>query len=135
MFKLAGDLMEEGQKFAMVDPSAIAGNFDFVPVDGTMPVDRYAQVTMWTQLMQQMRNMPEIAQGYDMAGIFGWVGQLGGLKNIKRFRVNVVPDGTAQGIPVGGAGGSGAEGQAGGTPTNTTGVPGAVQLQGMGPAG
>lgn len=139
MFRLAGDLMDEGQQFTVVDEEAIAGNFDFVPVDGTMPIDRFAQVTMWTQLMQQMRNMPEIAQGYDMAGIFGWVAQLGGLKNIKRFKVNVVPDGMAKGLPIGGANVSG-RGRAstsgdGRTPQNSTGVPGAAQAPGMGPSG
>jgi len=134
-YKIAGDLMDEGAGFTQVTAEMIAGNFDFSPVDGTMPVDRFAQVQMWTNLMTQMRNMPEIGQGYDLAGIFAWVAQLGGLKNIKRFRVNVVPDGQARGIPVGGAGGaSGARG-AGGTPENSTGLPGAGQIQGLGPAG
>jgi len=134
-FKIAGDLMEEGAGFAQVTPEMIAGNFDFSPVDGTMPVDRFAQVQMWTNLMTQMRNMPEIGQGYDLAGIFAWVAQLGGLKNIKRFRINVVPDGQAKGVPVGGASGAGGAETAGGASANTTGIPGAGQIQGLGPAG
>ncbi len=135
MFKLAGDMMEEGGGFANVTPDLIAGNFDFIPVDGAMPVDRFAQVTMWTQLLQQMRGMPEISQGYDMAGIFAWIAQLGGLKNIKQFRVKVVPDGQAQGIPIGGGDGRGTTQGAGGAAGNTTGVPGAQQLPGLGTSG
>jgi hypothetical protein len=35
-------------------------------------------------------------QQYDMAKIFAFVAQLGGLKNVGRFRVQVVPDGQLQ---------------------------------------
>jgi len=138
-FKLAGDLMEEAELFMTVNPENIAGNYDFAPVDGTMPVDRFAQVQMWTNLMGQMRNMPEVGQGYDLAGIFAWVAQLGGLKNIKRFKINVVPDGTASGIPIGGANNvGGGRGGRDASPTgrdasNTTGLQGAGQVQGLGP--
>jgi hypothetical protein len=138
LFKLAGDLMEEGNQFTQVDAETIAGFYDFVPVDGTLPVDRFAQVTMWTQLLGQMRSMPEVMQDYDMGGIFAWVAQLGGLKNIKRFRVNVRPDAAIANdlkagnvVGLGDAKGSGSAG----TPENSTGVPGAVQVPGLGPTG
>jgi len=140
-FKLAGDLMEEGGGFAEVNPEAIAGFFDFVPVDGTLPVDRFAQVTMWTQLLGQMRSMPEVMAEYDMGGIFAWVAQLGGLKNIKRFKVNVRPDaaiaadvraGNVVGLgDVTGKTGSGNQPAS----ANSTGVPGATQVPGLGPTG
>lgn len=142
-FRIAGDLMDEGMKFVEATPEDIAGFFDFVPVDGTMPVDRFAQVTMWTQLLGQMRAFPQVMQGYDMGGIFAWVAQLGGLKNIKRFRLNIRPDediqrdlekGNVIGVSdVGGNGG--AAGGTGAAPASTTGVPGAGQAPGMGPAG
>lgn len=139
-FKLAGDLMEEGQKFLDVNPEAIAGFYDFVPVDGTMPVDRFAQVTMWTQLLGQMRQFPEVLQKYDMGGIFGWVAQLGGLKNIKRFRIQTAsPEAIEQGRQSGNLVGIDDARRAtqgtGGTPQNSTGVPGASQVPGLGPTG
>lgn len=139
-FKIAGDLMDAGKQFLDVNPEMISGFYDFVPVDGTMPVDRFAQVTMWNQLLGQMRNFPEIMQTYDMGGIFAWVAQLGGLKNIKRFRVNVVPDDqVANGVQAGNLLGANdvrrTTGGNGGTPQNATGVAGASQAAGMGPSG
>ena len=137
-FKIAGDLMEDGEQFLQVDPEMIAGFYDFAPVDGTLPVDRFAQVTMWTQMLQQLRATPEVYQQYDMGRIFAWVAQLGGLKNIKRFKINVVPDASLEGnnvIPLGGNRGREAIGGTGGNTGNTTGVPGAASPNGLGPAG
>jgi len=144
MFRLAGDLMIEGSAFTEVTPERIAGAYDFVPVDGSQPVDRFAQVTMWTQLMAQLRNMPQVEMQYDLARVFAWVAQLGGLKNIHRFKLNVVPDEVAvrnaqagRTLPIGGPN----DGQAiAGTNTgrvtsrtgNTSGVPGAPQFPGVG---
>lgn len=139
-FKIAGDTAEEGAQFVQVTPEAITGFYDFMPVDGTMPVDRYAQVTMWTQLLGQLRSMPQIAESYDMGGIFAWVAQLAGLKNIKRFRINVRPDQDilrdAERGNVIGVGDARRETQGnGGSPENSTGVPGTTQNPGMGPTG
>ena len=77
-------------------PADIQGFFDFVPVDGTMPVDRYAQANLWNQLFQTMSKVPPLMQQYDVAKMFGFVAQLAGLKNITQFRVQVVPDGLMQ---------------------------------------
>jgi hypothetical protein len=85
--------MEAGQGFLDVNPEAISGFFDYVPVDGTMPIDRMAQANLWKELMAGLRMMPpEISQQYDWGRIFAWVAQLGGLKNINQFKVQVVPD-------------------------------------------
>ena len=144
-FKLAGDLIDQNnaEAFMNINPESVAGFFDFVPVDGTMPVDRFAQVTMWTQMFGQLRQMPEVMAGYDMASIFAWVAQLGGLKNIKRFKINVLPPGGAQTgaangslVPLGGANGAGTgSGAGGGSPQNAAGVQGASQQPGVGTAG
>ena len=94
-FKLVGDLMQEaGPGFVQVTPDEIGGMYNFVPVDGTLPVDRFAQANMWRELFVAMRNMPEIAQQYETGRIFAWVAQLAGLKNISQFKLqtNVLPD-------------------------------------------
>lgn len=92
-FRIAGDLMEEaGARFVEVNPEAIQGFYDFVPVDGTLPVDRFAQANLWRELFGQLRNFPEVAAKYDLARIFAWVAQLAGLKNINQFRVQVQDD-------------------------------------------
>lgn len=89
-FRIVGDLaMEAGQSFIDVDPETITGFYDFVPVDGTLPVDRFAQANLWKELLGQMRQMPELAATYDIGRIFAFVAQLGGLKNINQFKVQV----------------------------------------------
>lgn len=78
--------------FIDVTPEMIAGEFLWEPVDGTLPVDRYAQVNLWRELMAQMYQVPQVVQQYDLGKIFGYVAQLGGIKNLDRFKVEVVPD-------------------------------------------
>lgn len=91
-YRIVGDQAQFGESYLNVSPDKIAGFFDFVPVDGTMPVDRFAQVNLWQQLMGNMSKVPGMLQGYDMGKIFAFVAQLGGLKNINRFRIQVTPD-------------------------------------------
>jgi hypothetical protein len=87
-FKIAGDLLSQKEaQFMTVTPDLIAGNYNFVPIDGTLPVDRQAQANLWKELFVQMRNFPQLMLRYDMGGIFEHIAQLAGLRNIKRFRV------------------------------------------------
>lgn len=99
-FKLAGDLVESAQQFINITPDTIAGSFDFTAVDGTLPIDRFALVSMWTNFFTQIRNFPQIGAQYDMGKLFGHVAQLGGLKDIKQFRINVGPTGQPGQIPM-----------------------------------
>ncbi len=88
-----GDLaLTAGTNWLEVSPEAITGFFDYVPVDGSLPVDRFAQATLWRELFQTMIKVPGLAEQFDIARIFAWVAQLTGLKNINQFRVQVVPD-------------------------------------------
>jgi hypothetical protein len=91
-YKLAGDLLPGGPEEMMVNPEAIAGFYDFIPVDGSMPVDRFAQANLWKELLMQLNAVPQIAQQYDFAKMFAYTAQLAGAKNIQRFKVNLVPD-------------------------------------------
>lgn len=92
-FKIAGDLATAaGANFMMVNPEMLLGFYDFVPVDGTLPIDRYAQASLWKELMVQVRAMPDVLMQYDFARMFEWVAQLAGMKNITQFRVQAVPD-------------------------------------------
>ena len=85
--RLVGDLASFSPTFLEVEPEAIAGFYDYVPVDGTLPVDRYAQAQLWNQLIQQAAAIPPVAQQYDLVKIYGWVAALAGLKNIHQFRI------------------------------------------------
>ena len=81
-----------GPQFIDVNPEMIAGEFMFEPVDGTLPVDRFAMVNMWQTLLTNMAQVPQVMQNYDLGKIFGYVAQLGGIKNLNRFKVEVMPD-------------------------------------------
>lgn len=141
-FKLAGDLVQSaGMNFIEVTPEAITGFYDFVPVDGALPIDRYAQVNLWRELMAQVRQMPEIALQYDFGRMFEWVAQLAGLKNITQFKVEIMPDPLliqqaklGNSIPL--AGGRQQRPKGGGSSNSTSmnGIPGPKQVPGMGPA-
>jgi hypothetical protein len=89
-----GDLaLDAGERFLNVSPDLIAGSFDFVPVDGLLPVDRMSQANLWKEIMASVRNMPpQVQMGYDWGKIFAWTASLSGLKNIHQFKVQVMPD-------------------------------------------
>lgn len=95
-FKIVGDLTQWGERFITVTPDQIAGFYDFVPVDGTMPIDRYAQANLWQQLLGGVAQLPQIMGAYDMPKIFAFVAQLAGLKNINQFRLQIIPDAQAR---------------------------------------
>lgn len=95
--KIAGDLTNTaGQGFLQVTPELIAGHYQFIPVDGTLPVDKLAMATMWKELLMQMRGFPTLLARYDVGKIFTWVATLSGIKNIQQFevqpRVEIMPD-------------------------------------------
>lgn len=91
-YRIVGDQVQWGEKFMNVSPADITGFFDFTPVDGTLPVDRYAQANLWQQILGGIQKNPEVSATFDVPKIFAFVAQLAGLKNINQFRINVVPD-------------------------------------------
>ena len=95
-YRIVGDQVQWGEKYMNISPDDIAGFFDFTPVDGTLPVDRYAQANLWQQILGGIQKMPQVGQSFDVPKIFAFVAQLAGLKNINQFRINVVPDAMAQ---------------------------------------
>lgn len=91
--RIVGDVARfASPRFIQVSPDDIVGSYDFIPVDGTMPVDRFAQATMWKELMVQAYQIPTIAQGIDWLKLMGYVAQLLGVKNFMQFRLQAVPD-------------------------------------------
>jgi hypothetical protein len=91
--KIAGSLMQEASKNLIeVDPNAIAGFYDFVPVDGALPIDRMAQANLWKEMMGSLRFMPpQVMAEYDWSRIFGWVATIAGLKNVNQFKIQTMP--------------------------------------------
>ncbi len=114
VFRVSGQLAG-AREFINVTPDTIAGAFDYVPCDGTLPIDRTAQAAIWKELLATMFQVPALAAGYDIHKMFNYVAQLAGCKNIDNFRVEVTPDrlmlaqlksGQATGLPGAAAGGS-----------------------------
>jgi hypothetical protein len=94
--KIVGDLTKFGSnRFVNVTPDMIAGFFDFVPVDGTLPIDRFAQATLWKDILGQISRFPQIMQQFDLGKIFAWMGTLAGVKNMDQFRL----DNPGMGVP------------------------------------
>jgi len=92
--KVVGNLAQlAGPRFLEVTPEMIAGQYDFVAVDGTLPIDRFAQVTLWREMLGDVAQMPQVMAEYDLAKIFAWVAQLGGLKNLDRFKIQPMDPG------------------------------------------
>lgn len=138
-FRIAGPLMQGAERLVQVTPELITGFFDFVPVDGTMPVDRYAQAALWKELLQGMAQMPSLMMQYDLGRIFEHVGQLAGVRDVGRFRLQVTPDQVLAAqmqagnvVPIGGRGKTSGGGAAGGAPGR---LPGAPEVSGVGPVG
>lgn len=97
-FKMVGDQAQGAERFLKVTPEMISGFYDYLPVDGNMPIDRFAQVSLWTQLLGQMKQDPRLAASYDTGRIFAFVAQLAGLRNINNFKIQtqVMPDAMVQ---------------------------------------
>jgi hypothetical protein len=92
-FRVVGNLMDpQAGPFVQVRPQDIAGFYDFVPVDGTMPVDRFAQVALWKDILTGMAGIPQVLMQYDLGRIFGWMAKLGGLRNLEQFKVKISSD-------------------------------------------
>lgn len=90
--RLVGDIAALSPQVLQVDPQSIIGFYDFVPVDGALPIDRFAQFQMWNNMLGQMARVPAILMQYDIGKIFAWVARLGGIRNLQQMRVQVVPD-------------------------------------------
>jgi len=100
-FKLAGDIMG-AEKHRLITAEDIAGFYDYIPVDGTLPLDRFAMANLLKEVMKDMSAIPVLAQEYDISKMFAYTMQTAGIKNIQQFRINVRPDGAIdQGVGAG----------------------------------
>jgi hypothetical protein len=90
VLKITGNLAQmAGVNTIRVTPEDISGGFMFTPVDGTLPIDRFAQANLWKEFILGIERMPTIGAQYDIGRLFAWVAQLSGLRNIDQFRIEV----------------------------------------------
>ena len=147
--RVAGMLPNNMNNFIDVNPATIAGNFDYIPVDGTLPVDRMATVNMFSNLLNTIQRFPQFTAQYDVGKIIAYIAQMGGIKNLNQFKVQMAsPEQLAQQqqqgniIPVGGGANGNGSGSPGGVATDAQGlvraegaIPDPTQLAGLGRAG
>lgn len=92
---LSGDLIRtpvQAVNMIEVDINDIAGFYDFEPVDGTLPIDRFAMASTMQELFSTAAQIPEIGASYDLPGLFNYVAQLAGARSLERFKVQVTSD-------------------------------------------
>lgn len=94
-YAIAGNTLATAKKFLDVNPEAIAGFFDFVPVEGTLPVDPMAKAMFWKELIIQMAQRPDLSMRWDIDGMIAHMMKMQGERNIDRFRIQVLPPGVA----------------------------------------
>ena len=87
---------EEGKEmFASIGPDQLAGAFQYVPVDGTLPIDRVAQAQTLTMLFSQAARVPQVIQRLDFMKFFNYIARLNGVRDFDSFNIQVVPDAVA----------------------------------------
>jgi hypothetical protein len=89
-YAIAGQLMDKARRFVSVTPDMIAGSYDYVPIDGTLPIDRMAMAELWTNIMKEMQSIPPLMARYDIGAVFEHVARLSGIKDLNTFRVQGV---------------------------------------------
>lgn len=107
-YSIAGNTAQTAQKFLEVNPESIAGFYDFVPVDGSLPIDPMAKAQFWKELLIQMARVPQFSVAWDINGMVAHMMKMQGERNIDRFRLNVLPPGvgpSAGAMPLGVPGG------------------------------
>jgi hypothetical protein len=95
MFRIAGNLAVGAEPFVQVDAESIAGFFDFVPMDGSLPLDKFALANLWRQLFIDAAKLPPelgIGQQLDFMAIFDHTAKLMGAVDIDQFRVQAQPN-------------------------------------------
>lgn len=79
-----------------MSPEHLTGDFHFPIHDGTLPQDKLAQLDVWKEIFLTVAQDPNLSQRYNVPGIFDWVAELGGAKNLSRFKVQVAPQGQVE---------------------------------------
>lgn len=133
-FRIAGNNLQGANRVIQPNPEELGGFFDFVPVDGTAPIDRLAQANFWKEFTGMIVQSELLAGQFDLAGLVLHIMKLQGERNVERFRLQSTPDGALQQqvqagnvVPVnGGANGPGANGRGPGNGTGVSGVAGAT---------
>lgn len=86
ILRIAGD-SSFGQNTLKINPGQLEGDFDFIPVDGTMPIDRFATAALYKELLTEVMQIPAITGRYDIAAIFAFIAKMSGIRNLDTFQI------------------------------------------------
>lgn len=70
-----------------IGPEDIGGDFYFPVHDGSLPLDRVALLQVWREIFGAVIQNPGLAQIFDAVGMFEYIAELGGAKNLSTFKV------------------------------------------------
>lgn len=88
-FRIAGNLATNQDPFVDVTREAIAGGYDFVSIDGSIPLDRFALANLWRQIFADAARIPGMGQQLDFMAIFNHFAKLSGATDIDQFRIQM----------------------------------------------
>jgi hypothetical protein len=100
-FRVTGDLAKDAMRSVngrmLVTADNLAGDFDYIPIPGTMPSDPARHAQIWMQILTTAAQTPQLlmsADGMkklDLTAIFGQAVRAGGVRNLDQFYVDVQP--------------------------------------------
>lgn len=85
--QIVGEMMAQTAPFEKVilsDPNRIAGGYDFIPYDGTLPSEKNSQAQILQELLTTVLASPEIvaATGIQVKPLLARIGELTGIKDL-----------------------------------------------------
>lgn len=88
--RIVGDMarLSPFEQTILADPKQIAGAYDFMPFDGTLPSDRQFQAGVFQELLTGLLQNPQAAQILDMdpKKVIEHIAELYGIRNMEDFR-------------------------------------------------
>lgn len=76
--------------------SDLVGDFNFPVHDGTLPLDKVALMDIWKELFAVVVQDEQLRQTHSIPRIFEHIAELGGARDIERFRIVTQPDKAVQ---------------------------------------
>lgn len=92
MFRVAGSTASGTEPFVEVTPDTILGFYDYMPINGSLPIDRVALANTMKEVLAGAVKIPQIGATYDLPRLFAFIYETLGVRNIDQFRVQVQPD-------------------------------------------
>lgn len=72
-------------------PEMLNGDFNYRVSDGSLPYDKGALAEVWKELFLGIAQDPELRRTYNLTQIFDYLAELGGARNLDRFKTQAPP--------------------------------------------